>query len=88
MFGIVFSYFVIVTHVFKEVFSKREMDGWTHWNGKKVFIILKNRRQYSGTIINVDLSAKPIIFLTILDKFGNNIMFAQSEIDVMQEEKE
>ena len=63
------------------------MEGWNYWNGKKVFIILKNRRQYSGEVVDVDLSAKPIIFISIIDKFNNRVTFAQSEIDVMQEEE-
>ncbi len=62
------------------------MEGWKYWDGKKVFIILKNKRHYSGTIIDVDLSAKPIVFISIIDKFGKRVTFAQSEIDVMQEE--
>ena len=64
------------------------MEGWEFWNGKYVFIKLKNGRQYSGTIIDVDLSAKPIIFITILDKFDKHIMFAQSEIEILKEEVE
>lgn len=57
------------------------------WNGKHVFIRLKNGRVYSGTIIEVDTSAKPLIFISIIDKFGKNVMICQSEIDVMQEEE-
>ena len=64
------------------------MEGWEFWNGKYVFIKLKNGRQYSGTIIDVDLSAKPIIFISIIDKFDKRIMFAQSEIEMLKEEVE
>ena len=63
------------------------MEGWKYWEGKKVFIILKNRRNYSGEIVEVDVDAKPIIFISIIDKFGQRVTFAQSEIDVMQEEE-
>jgi hypothetical protein len=62
------------------------MDGWKDFIEKKVFVILKNKRQYSGTILGVDDSSAPLIFITILDKFGNKITFAHSEVEVMQEE--
>ena len=64
-----------------------ERNGWDFWNGKYVFIRLKSGRVYSGEIINIDLDSKPLIFITINDKFGARIMFAQSEIDVMKEEE-
>ncbi len=64
------------------------MEGWNYWDGKKVFIILKSGRKYTGKIIEVDFSAKPIIFISIIDKFDQRVTFAQSEIDVMQEERE
>lgn len=63
------------------------MEGWKGWLNKKVFIILRNKRQYSGIIIEVDISSPPLIFISILDKFDNRITFVQSEIEVMQEEK-
>lgn len=63
------------------------MEGWKHWEGKKVFIILKNHRQYSGYVVIVDINSPPLIFITIKDKFDNTITFVQSEIEVMQEEK-
>ena len=64
-----------------------ERKGWDFWNGKHVFIRLKNGRVYSGDIIDIDFDAKPLIFITIIDKFGSRIMFSQSEIDVMKEEE-
>ncbi len=63
------------------------MDGWKVWKGKKIFIILKNHRQYQGEVIDVDTKSPPLVFISIIDKFGNRITFAQSEVDVMQEEK-
>jgi len=64
------------------------MDGWKRYLSKKVFIILKSKRQYSGKVIEVDDSNNPLIFITIIDKFNNKITFAHSEIDLMQEERE
>jgi len=62
------------------------MEGWNYWMDKKVFIILKNNRNYSGTIINVDDKSHPLIWITILDKFNKRITFVHSEIEVIQEE--
>lgn len=63
------------------------MDGWKYWEGKKVFIILKNKRQYSGIVLEVEEDpAKLLWFLTINDKFGNRISFVHSEIELIQEE--
>ena len=63
------------------------MDGLKRYINNKVFIILKSKRQYSGKVIEVDDSDKPLIFITIIDKFNNKITFAHSEIDLMQEEE-
>lgn len=65
------------------------MDGWRYWEGKKVFIILKNKRRYSGLVIEVEINPKsPLIWITLRDKFENRISFVNSEIEVIQEEKE
>jgi len=63
------------------------MEGWKYWEGKKVFIILKNKRQYSGNIIDVSFSDNNLFWISLNDKFGNRITFNNSEIDVIQEEK-
>lgn len=62
------------------------MAGWKKWEGKKVFLILKNKRTYQGSVINVDESSPPLIFITIKDKFSKEVTFVQSEVEVMQEE--
>lgn len=65
------------------------MEGWKKWEGKKVFIILKNKRQYSGIVIEVEVNDNsPLIWITIKDKFGNNIGFSVEEIELIQEEGE
>ncbi len=63
------------------------MEGWKRYLNKKVFIILKNKRQYSGIVIEIDETSLPLVFITIIDKFNNKITFAHSEIDLMQEER-
>lgn len=62
------------------------MDG-KYWIGRKVYIILRNKRNYQGVIVDIDESSPPLVFITLLDKFDNKIMFVQSEIEVLQEEE-
>jgi len=65
------------------------MEGWKKWEGKKVFIILKNKRQYSGVVIEIEINSNsPLVWINIKDKFGNIIGFSVNEIEVIQEEKE
>jgi len=65
------------------------MEGWSFWKGKKVFIRTKSNRQYSGKVIDVDdTSAKPLIWIVIIDKFGKRVQFVQSEIIEIKEEGE
>ena len=62
------------------------MTGWKEYEGKKVFIQLKTGRFYSGTVIEIDESSLPIIFISIIDKFNNRVTLAQSEIITIQVE--
>jgi len=34
------------------------MDGWKYWYGKKVYIILKNKRQYQGVVLEIESDIK------------------------------
>jgi len=63
------------------------MEGWKYYEGLKVFIILKNKRQYSGKVVEIDDSSHPLVFLTIIDKFGNRVRFVHSEIELIEEER-
>lgn len=64
------------------------MEGWRYWEGRKVFIILKNNRQYSGLVLEVESTLKsPLVWITIRDKFDNRISFSIEEIKVIQEER-
>lgn len=62
------------------------MDEWKSYIGKKVFIILNSNRQYSGIVKSIDDSKTPLIWLTLLDKYGKQITFSQTEIKLIQEE--
>ena len=64
------------------------MAGWQEWLGKKVFIISKNSSHpYQGKVIEVDeISATPLIWIVITDKFGKRVQFVASEILSIKEE--
>jgi len=64
------------------------MEGWKYWEGKKVFIILKSGRQYSGSVIEVEVDEKDskFSFITIKDKYNSRVGFLSSEIELIQEE--
>jgi len=64
------------------------MEGWKYWEEKRVFIILKNGRRYQGTVLEIDFTALPIIWMILNDKFDKRITFSVEEIDVIQEEGE
>ena len=61
-------------------------EGWKEWEGKQVFLKTRSNRQYSGKVISVEIDL-PLIWITLLDKFANNITFAHSEIVMIEEEK-
>ena len=64
------------------------MEGWKNWEGKRVFISTLSNRQYSGKVIKVDVQEYPfLVWLTIIDKFGNHVTFIHSEISLIEEER-
>lgn len=64
------------------------MEGWKYWKNKKVFIILKNKRTYSGIVLDVEPSKdNKFYFITLVDKFNKRISFINSEMEIMQEEE-
>jgi len=63
------------------------MDGWKYWEGKKVFIISKNSSHpYTGEVIEVDDSKEPLIWITIIDKYGSRVQLVHSEILTIKED--
>lgn len=62
------------------------MEGWEYWKGKRVYLILKNKRQYQGKVLEVLSSKNTLCWITILDKFNKRITFETSEIELIQEE--
>ena len=63
----------------------KENNEWDFWKGKKVFIRLVNDIIYNGEIINIDSSSPPLVFITLIDKFGKRIQFVQSEVIKIEE---
>jgi len=61
---------------------------WKDWEGKNVFVKLNSGGVYSGKIVDVDKKGEPIIFISMIDKFGNKVSFVTSEIiKIVEEEK-
>ena len=58
------------------------MDGLKDFVGKRVYIVLKTKRVYSGTVRDVE---GEMLFLT--DKFNENIMINVSEISSLEVEE-
>jgi small nuclear ribonucleoprotein (snRNP)-like protein len=59
---------------------------WKDWTGKIVFIKTKSGSVYSGKVIDVDNSSNPLIFISLIDKFGKEITIEHSEIIKIVEE--
>ncbi len=66
------------------------MGGWKEWQDKKVFINSRNSSHpFSGKVIEIDdTSAKPLVWITIIDKYGKRVTFVHSEILSIKEEEE
>jgi len=60
---------------------------WKEWIGKRIFVQLKRGGVYTGVVEDVD-DSNPLIFITIIDKFGDKITFVHAEIIKIKEEKE
>jgi len=59
---------------------------WKEWKGKRIFVKLKSGGVYTGNVIDVDESSKPLIFISIVDKFGKRVSIVHSEIIKIVEE--
>jgi hypothetical protein len=63
------------------------MDGWSYYIKKRVYIILKNKRVYSGIIYAVENVGNGISWITLIDKYGMRITISTGEVDLVEEEK-
>lgn len=66
------------------------LENWQAWLDKKVYIKLKDGRQYSGIVIDVTDSSEyfstNLLFITIIDKFEKRVQINVDEIKIIQEE--
>jgi ribosome maturation factor RimP len=62
------------------------VEGWKNWEGKKVFIVLKSSRQYSGKIVKIEEHPNDFFWITIKDKFNNLVAFSNLLVELIQEE--
>jgi len=53
---------------------------WIELNGKNVHLILKNKYEYNGNIIAVEDRGNGLIFITLIDKFGKQVLFTSGEV--------
>lgn len=61
--------------------------GWNDWQGKRIFVQLKSGGVYTGKVVEVENSGD-IVFITMIDKFGERVSFVHSEIIKIVEENE
>lgn len=61
------------------------MEGLKRYEGKRVYVQLKNRRNYSGIVLEIeDQNGDSLI--TIKDKFGKFVSFHNSDIETIEEQ--
>lgn len=60
---------------------------WKRWEGKRIHLILKNNRKYTGDVVNVNTDDNPIVFIDLIDKFGSNVTVLASEIVEIREDR-
>jgi hypothetical protein len=73
---------LIYSKLFGAKRGKTMMDKFDEWKNKKVFLVLKSGRKYSGVIKETTES-----YIFLLDKFDEKVMVAISEISSLEEEK-
>jgi len=61
---------------------------WKEWMGKRIFVRLKTGKVFSGVVKDVDFKSVPVIFISIIDKFGMMVSFSAGEIIEIKEEVE
>lgn len=59
---------------------------WNDWNGKRIFVQLKSGGVYSGMVKEVSDVGDGLVFISIIDKFGQWVTFTVQEIIKIVEE--
>lgn len=84
---IVCNYFIVLESLINKDYSyDNMMDGIKGYLGKRVYIITRGQRNYSGVVIEVDDRDNKLVFLTIIDKFNKKVTFLASELAEIKEE--
>jgi len=61
---------------------------WNEWINRRIFVKLKDDSIYNGKVIGVDNSSSPVVFMTIIDKFGETVCFpVDTIIRIVEENK-
>lgn len=55
--------------------------------GKRYFFRTNHDKVYTGKVIDIDEKSPPLVFISILDKFGNKVILVHSEIVEFKEEQ-
>lgn len=63
------------------------MDALKSYEGKQVFIKLKNGRSYSGKVLEIEIKPNCTLII-LLDKYDKKVGFYSTEISVIEEEAE
>jgi small nuclear ribonucleoprotein (snRNP)-like protein len=69
---------------YKCIVFNTSMDGLNNnvWIGKKVYLVLKSNRRYSGIVKDFNSN-----FIILKDKYDENVMASISEISSLEEEE-
>jgi len=68
--------------------GKDEKKGLNRFLGTNVFIKLKNGRNYSGVLQEIEDVGARLIFISLIDKYNKWITFSINEIEVIEEFRE
>ncbi len=60
---------------------------WFFWEGKVIYVLLKNNIVYSGKCLEVVDTGNGLFFITMIDRLGNHVCIANHEIKVIKEMK-
>lgn len=60
------------------------MDGMKEYEGKNVYVKLKDGRKYSGTVLKVENKGSYLV-ISLRDKFGFHVSFPDSSIEFIEE---
>ena len=62
------------------------MVGWNKWLDKKVFVETRSGKCYTGLVTDIDDSSPPLIWITLIDKYDQEVKLVHSEIILIKED--